>query len=339
MNRTERKQGPAAPPTRVGVVGCGVIGGILAAHLASAGHEVHVVDASHTTVEAINADGIRVEGIRTLHARPAAAHLSLDPLGDARPEFVFLCVKTTVIPRILDGLARLAPAGPALVCFQNGIDTELSYASVFPRERILRGVVHYAGSIVGPGRVRMIFFNPPNPVGAVAEAGRAAARKAAALLTAARLDGRFSPDIRADVWRKAILNCCMMPLSVVTRLTMNRILELPETRAIVERLLVEFLEVARAEGHHFGPDFLPSSFAYLQNAGDHKCSMLVDFEAGLPLELDALNGKMQEYAERHGIPCETNRLMLGIVKGLLLHRDLEAAAPAAAPLLPRRTTP
>lgn len=49
--------------------------------------------------------------------------------------------------------------------------------------------------------------------------------------------------------------------------------------------------------------------------------MLVDFEVGRPPELEFLNGKLQEYAGRHGLPCETNRLLMALAQGILLHLE------------------
>ena len=46
------------------VVGCGAMGSIYAALLASAGHEVFVVDAQAAPVDAINTRGMRVCGAR-----------------------------------------------------------------------------------------------------------------------------------------------------------------------------------------------------------------------------------------------------------------------------------
>ena len=52
----------ALPAVRYLVLGCGAVGGVVAAHLVRAGHDVLVGDADPAVVTAVNARGLRVEG-------------------------------------------------------------------------------------------------------------------------------------------------------------------------------------------------------------------------------------------------------------------------------------
>ena len=55
------------------MLGCGAIGGTVAAGLARDGHDVLVCDADPEVVAAINADGLRIEGpVEQFTARPKA---------------------------------------------------------------------------------------------------------------------------------------------------------------------------------------------------------------------------------------------------------------------------
>ncbi|MBL6974846.1 MAG: 2-dehydropantoate 2-reductase [Deltaproteobacteria bacterium] len=309
-------------PQKIGIVGSGVVGNVLAAHLGKAGHAVCVLDVDTAVVEAINDHGIRIEGILELDGRVEMAVDSVQQLAAFEPTLVVVCVKSTALERVTEDLADCGYDVPAVMSFQNGLDTEEVLARRFPLERVFRGVVNYAGAKAGPNAVRMTFFHPPNHVGSLEPESREAAEDIAALITGAGLPMERVDDIRNKVWRKAILNACLMPISVITRLSMNHIMGLPETRAIVVRLMKDFMAVARAEGHVYENDFVDNALKYLDGSGGHKASMLMDFEAGNPLEIDYLNGRIQEYADRHRIPCETNRLLLSMVQGQLRHRDL-----------------
>ena len=48
--------------TTVGVVGAGAMGSVYAAHFAQAGHEIWAIDTWRAHIDAINADGLRLEG-------------------------------------------------------------------------------------------------------------------------------------------------------------------------------------------------------------------------------------------------------------------------------------
>lgn len=308
---------------KVVVIGCGTVGGILAAHLAASGSEVYVVDAAMEIVDAVNRDGLHISGVLDRRSRVAQVFPSMLEAKGVDPDYVFVCVKTTALRKLAPMLAVFEAGRASVVSVQNGIDTEEALAEHFPRGRILRVVVNFAGGMLKPGSVHAAFFHPPNVAGPVEPSGAAAAKDIAELFTAAGLKTEAVDIVKKAAWRKAILNSALMPVSVLTGMTMKLIMELPATRGIVERQIRDFLKVAEAEGHVYEGDFMDKALRYLSDAGDHKPSMLVDFEAGRPLEIDFLNGKIQRYADKHGVPCETNRLLLSLVEGALRRRELE----------------
>ena len=152
--------------------------------------------------------------------------------------------------------------------------------------------------------------------------GAAKAQRLAKFQSDIGIETRYSECVQKEAWRKSILNSVLMPVSVTTRLTMSRVMGSPELKAIVEGLMKDFLEVARCEGYEYEPDFHDNAINYLSTAGDHKPSMLMDFEAGRPLEIDYLNNKIQEYADKHGVSCAYNKLLCSIIHGLLIDRDV-----------------
>ena len=232
---------------KIAVIGAGPVGGILACRLAKAGHVVYIVDIIKDIVDAINENGINVTGALECSARVTGAFASIEDIYEIEPDYVFLTVKSVVLPRILEQLKPFDREGTAVISFQNGIDTEEIIASAVSPERVMRGVVNYAGGNIGPGRIKATFFNPPNYFGAVAAEGAGAAKDVATIVSAAGLESEYSEAYEKTVWRKAILNSCLMPTSVVTRLTMDKIMELEGTRRIVEEQIREFLVVAAAE--------------------------------------------------------------------------------------------
>ena len=81
-------------------------------------------------------------------------------------------------------------------------------------------------------------------------------------------------------------------------------------------LLRECIEVARAEGYEWEPDFFDKCRAFIRKAGAHKPSMLVDVEAGRRTEIDMICGKMVEYGGKHGIPTPYNETITTLVKAI-----------------------
>jgi len=107
----------------------------------------------------------------------------------------------------------------------------------------------------------------------------------------------------------------MSPICVTTRKTMKQMMELKETRDLARGLMIEGIEVARARGIEFEPEFLDYCINYLDKAGHHKVSMQADIESGNPSEIDFLNGKIVEYGKIEGIPTPINNIFVSLIKG------------------------
>ena len=308
--------------SRVAVIGAGPVGSILAAHLSNAEHEVHLVEVQTHLLEAIKEKGMQIVGVEELYARVDETYDEIEGLQGVALDQVYICSKAIDLPVVSRHLENLALTDTDYISFQNGIDNERVLAGHFPKKRVFRAVINYAGMITRPGVVRMTFFHPPNRIGGIVPESEARARQLAQFQSDIGIETSYSECVQKEAWRKSILNSVLMPVSVTTRLTMARIMGTPELRAIVEALMKDFLEVAKCEGYEYGPDFHDNAIEYLASAGDHKPSMLMDFEAGRPLEIDYLNNKIQEYAEKHGLTCSYNKLLCSIIHGLLVDRDV-----------------
>ena len=135
---------------KIAIVGCGAMGSVYAGLFASAGHEVWAIDAWREHVEAMRANGLRVEGAsgdRTVRVNATTA------TGDAGVcDLVIIATKA----RDVETAARAAPPllGPqtTVLSIQNGLGGPDTAAGVLGRERLAVGVVGgFGASMRGPG--------------------------------------------------------------------------------------------------------------------------------------------------------------------------------------------
>lgn len=301
----------------IGIIGAGPVGGILAAHLSFAGHTVILVDAWKEHIEKIRLDGLHITGNDPISAKPAHLLTSIRDLGAFAAEFVFVCTKACDLDNVLKEMSGAPERSDAVfISFQNGIDTEQVLAERIERPRVLRGVVSYAGVLVGPGEIRRSFFTPPNYLGWLDERGAESCREAAAMLSASGLATEATKDIGRYVWRKAILNSCTMSIAAITGMTMQEMIEFPATAHLVELLLQESVTVAAAYGYDYGPGFVDSVRDFNNHAGPHKPSMRVDIENGRRTENPFLIRRIAEYAERKGVPAPLHRTVANLIDAL-----------------------
>jgi 2-dehydropantoate 2-reductase len=304
-------------PKTIGIIGAGPVGGILAAHLSSAGHTVILVDAWKEHIERIRASGLLITGKEQLTARPAHLLTSIGALGNLKPELVFICTKACDLGNVLSEMSlALKQSSAVFVSFQNGIDTEQAVAERIDRSRVLRGVVSYAGVLTGPGEIRESFFAPPNYLGWLDERGAESCREAAALVSESGLAMEATKDIGKYVWRKAVLNSCTMSIAAITGMNIQEMINFPPTARLVELLLSESVAVAAAHGFDFGPGFIEGVKEFNKKAGPHKPSMLVDIENGRSTENPFLIRRIAEYAEQKGVPAPFHRTVANLIDAL-----------------------
>jgi 2-dehydropantoate 2-reductase len=135
-------------------------------------------------------------------------------------------------------------------------------------------------------------------------------------------------DLRADIWLKLMGNVAFNPISVLTRATMGEIAAHPGTRRLVLGMMHETAEIAARLGSP--PKIsVERRFEGAARVGDHKTSMLMDFEAGKPLESDVLLSAPVELARLVGVPAQNLELVAALID--LLTRPQQDAAGLAHP--------
>ena len=133
------------------LVGCGAIGGTVAAGLARDGHEILVCDADPAIVTAVSGAGLRIEGpVEQFTARlPAVLPADLPARIDGP---VLLAVKSHHTAAAMAGLApRLGPDG-YVVSLQNGLNTQV-IADAVGTGRVVEAFVNFGADMMEPGVV------------------------------------------------------------------------------------------------------------------------------------------------------------------------------------------
>jgi 2-dehydropantoate 2-reductase len=299
---------------KIAVLGLGPAGGIFATHLAAAGHMVYGVDVWEEHLDETGKNGLKITNLTSLHSQLREVSTHLDRLHEKEFDYVALAVKTPIMPTVVSHIKDL-PGDFQVIVLQNGLDNEEYLADFFPRERILRVAVNYAGNIVSPGIIRMNFFARPNQVGCICnQSGCRHAEEIARLMTDAALDTEAVPDIRKFTLKKVILHAILAPVSAILGVTMADVMEHSSSRSIVECLIRECIAVGKAMGYDYGENFFDQCVNFLLKAGRHKPSMLIDLESGNPTEVEYIGGKIVYFGEKYNIPVPVNTTITQLVR-------------------------
>jgi len=218
------------------VLGCGAIGGTVAAGLVRDGHEVLVSDIDSAVVDAVNSAGLRIDGpVEQFTARPRAVLPADLPARLDGP--VLLAVKaqhTEAAARVLAG--RLD--GDAFVLsLQNGLPSDALARAVGPH-RVVEAVVNFGADVVEPGLVlrgnRATFM-----IGELD--GRQSERVTS--LVADIADAQATPDILGYIWAKEAYGATLFA-TAVSDLPIHAVFADPSYRRLLTAVAAEVLEQA-----------------------------------------------------------------------------------------------
>jgi 2-dehydropantoate 2-reductase len=313
-----------ASEPKIAVIGVGPVGGILAAHLAQAGHYVVACDIQSAHLDAIKERGLSITGVAEITAdcKRVAYHISeLSKFPDLNT--LIIATKASILPDLIPEIKKVSQPGMWFISCQNGLDNEEFLAESFNPDNVLRIVINYGGSQMGDGNIYMSFFNPPNYIGAMTSRGEALARRLAEMLSEAELETQFTTDLKKYEWEKVVLNAALNPVCALTRKPMKDMMDHRQTEFLVEELLREGIAVAEAAGITFDEGFFEHGIQYLKKAGFHRTSMHQDVLRQIPTEIDWISCKIVEWGRTYGVQTPYNLAIAALIKGL----EMESGAP------------
>ncbi len=299
---------------RICVVGCGAVGSLFAANLATLDDvEVWAFDLNELHVDTIKKNGLQLVGAGEVTGHPRATSKP-----DELPPCDFGIVATKAMHAdAAIGATAHAFAGGAVASVMNGVGNEETLARHV--ERVIRGTTFPAGKLLEPGVVQWdvkgeTTLSPYEPQ----PAAREAVEWLAGACTRAGMPTTAVADARPAQWRKVIFNASTNPVGALTGLTHGRVCERPDLRAFVSALVAEGKAVAAAQGITLDadPEDLIDHAARPDVAYGHKASMLQDVEARRQTEIDYLNGGIARFGREHGVPTPLNDAVTALIKGV-----------------------
>ncbi len=303
---------------RIGVVGLGPVGMMLAVKLVEAGCEVALCDKDEFKLKKIREEGIVLQHVYHSATRFDKVYNSLDQMSHMEPDYLIFSLKSYHTASSAKEAEILKSEKLTVIAAQNGIDVEELLYPVFGESKTMRMIINFAGNLVSPNTVRVSFFTPPNYIGSVDDARAVQAAQFANTLNSVGFTSENvdSFEIVKRSWEKTILNSSLSPLCGVGRLTMAEAIADADTCELIEQIIHEGIEVAEKEKIRFPDDFLKKCMRYLKKGGDHFPSLAVDLINNRQTEIDYFNGKIVEYGKKHYVRTSLNLAFTNMVKAM-----------------------
>ena len=299
---------------KIAIFGVGAMGSVYAGLMAETGHEVWAVDIWQEHIEAINRDGLRVEGasgdrtVQGIHATETAADV-----GECD-----LYVLATKAPGVGPAAGSIAPLmGPEsiVITIQNGLGAGERIAEFMETDRVLLGVADgFGASMKGPGHVHHSAMNLIR-VGEMNGGLSERLQRVTDLWQRAGFNVKAFEDIDQLIWGKYICNVAFSGPCTVFDRTLGELMADPESWSIAQGCAREVFTLGQAKNIAFTFD---DPIEYITTFGnkmpDARPSMLLDHHARRPSEIDAINGIAVELGRQLGIPTPYNEVLTAIIR-------------------------
>jgi 2-dehydropantoate 2-reductase len=299
---------------RILVVGTGAIGGFYGGKLWQAGAKVATL--CRSDYDTVKAKGISVTStLGDFHFTPEKVIRQVKEYG-APPDYILVGLK--VLPEVETAEIIRDAVGPetAVILLQNGIEIEEPVARALPNTEIISGLAFICVTRTGPGHIdhtdygRLVIGRFP--------AGRSSnVETLAELFNQAGVKCEISEDVVTARWRKLVWNAPFNPISVLGgRIDTKAMVENRETLHLVRRVMEEVCRIAEAAGHPLPSRVVQENIDGTLKMTPYQTSMLVDFEAGRPMEVEAILGDALRVANLYGVSAPHMETLYSLLKSV-----------------------
>jgi 2-dehydropantoate 2-reductase len=315
----------------VAILGCGSLGGVMAARLAGRPNiDLTVIDSDPCIGEAVKKNGLTLRQGKRVWTRRVRV---VQKAGSESFDTLILATKANSLVAAVESLKRNLSPGACVITVQNGL-VALDLLDVVGADRLVPGCVLWGASMETPGEYR-ITNSGSFVIGGLDAAQAACDLSRVQNIMSCIFPTSISSNIRGVLWSKLAITTTLTTLGAVTGLRFGKLTAGRETRDIILRIGAELFEVGRAEGITFEPlsaglkigslisdEGYPLPLKHLliriigyKNRHDES-SMLASLRQGSKTEIQFINGRVVRSAEQSGIPVPYNAMAVDLVEQL-----------------------
>jgi 2-dehydropantoate 2-reductase len=299
------------------VIGVGAVGGLYGARLQNAGHEVHYL--LHSDYEYVRENGLMVKSCEQDIVLPKVNACSR--AEDIPPcDVIIIALKTTQNHLLKDMLSKMIRGNEIILLMQNGLGTEDELHRMFPDTAIVGGLCFLCCSKDGPGlinhqgfgHIHIGEYRPNNQPSGVTDTLKAIESD----FTASGTKMEILDDLLLARWRKLVWNIPFNGMTVALNTTTDKLMENEATYGMARNLMLEVVNGAAGCGRTIELSFVDKMLKYTRSMTPYKPSMMLDYEHGKPMELEAIYGNPIRAAASKGVDMYAANILYNDLKEL-----------------------
>ena len=301
--------------TKVAVLGAGAMGCLFGGLMAEKGLDVVLIDVWKDHVDAINKNGLKMDG----HGgdRFIKIKATTDPSTLKTVDAIIIMCKATALKTALTNSKNIIGDNTMLMSFQNGIGHEAIMQEIAGKDKVLGGTTTQASNIVGPGHIKN-HGSLPSWIGEYEGGMSDRVSDLAETFTAHNLETIAVADIKKRKWMKLFALTAIGPLSSVFNLHHTDLYITNKnqkvSRSLGKQIILETRAVAKADGVDVTEDECLEMFNKIVDSNQtNKSSMCFDILNKRKTEIEFINGAVAKIGKNHGIKTPMNDLMYDMI--------------------------
>ena len=285
---------------RFAIFGVGAVGGYFGGRLVQAGEDVtFIARGDHLNV--LRKKGLRVDSIKGDAVLSSVAATD-NPAEVGKVDVVVVGVKTWQVPAAAEAIQPLIGTDTMVLPLQNGVEAAYQMSQVVGSQHVCGGLAKIVAFLAGPGHIRHTGMDPYIAVGELNNLRTERVEKLLQALKHAGITAEMPPDITAALWQKFLFVVSWGGVGAVTRAPIGVIRTLPQTRRMLERSMLEILQVARSRQISLPEDIVSTTLNFMDTLPPNgTTSMQRDIGEGRPSEIEAWNGAVVRLGRKTGI--------------------------------------
>ncbi len=229
-------------------------------------------------------------------------------------ELIIICTKSfdtaDAINSISDHLSRDA----MVLSLQNGLKNEEIISDFVGKERTIGGITSHGVTYIEEGKVKHA-GKGETVIGSYPEGRSKKVEKVCSVFNDVGLKTTLSENILKEIWRKAVINSGINPITALLGVKNGVLLEDEFLTSLMEDTVLESAEVAENYVDLDKKKALKETIKVAERTSDNLSSMLQDIKNDNRTEVEQINGAIIEKAASEDT-ITVNKVLYRLVKGL-----------------------
>ncbi|MBM9501744.1 2-dehydropantoate 2-reductase [Leptospira sp. 201903071] len=213
-------------------------------------------------------------------------------------DLILNCLKSLPDIRLETILGIRIPENVPILLLQNGIGIEEPITELYPSNEILSGLAFVCANRLDNGKIHHLDYGDLT-IGSWNRSSSSVLERVVQFFETAGVPTQSTDTIRQARWKKLMWNAPFNPISVLSGgKNTSQILAESSSRSLVIEIMKEVQRLSELDGAPVPLEQIEIFLEMTESMKPYKTSMLLDFENGRPMEIDAILGNALKIGEK-----------------------------------------